>query len=143
MTALARLAITETLYYCFFAAFYTAAVLLVLLLLVSPAALWVGWQSFWQFCRASASFAAVLVAAGIPANIVFVAALRNRYYVTADPIVDWLPWAPSGDWVLDIGCGGHYLRGASAVTLRIAWAALAIPTWLASIWLYKRLHAGA
>jgi hypothetical protein len=110
----------------------TAVALLLLgtlFVLGSPLALWVGvWPALEAF-RSIAVFAAILVVCGIPANLVFVLALRDRYYVAADPIVDWLPWLPSGDWVLDVPCGGRYLEGASATTLRVAWALLAVPTW--------------
>jgi hypothetical protein len=32
---------------------------------------------------------------GIPANLIFVAAVRYRYYIPGDPLVDWLS-APQG-----------------------------------------------
>ena len=117
-----------------------AALLLgTLLIVASPLALWIGvWPALGAFSKI-AVVAGLIVACGIPANLVFVLAFRDRYYLAADPVVDWLPWIPSGDWILDAPCGGRYLGGASVITLRIAWALLAVPTWVLALFLYQRV----
>jgi hypothetical protein len=74
---------------------------------------------------------------GIPANSLFTGLLRGRAYVAADPLVDWIPWFPSGDWILDKGCGGRYLSGWSTWPLRAAWAVFALPTWLAGLSVFR------
>ena len=82
---------------------------------------------------------------GIPANALFTALMRYSAYVPRDALVDWLPFVPSGDWVVDFVCGGYYLPGASATTLAGVWAVLALPTWLfawhSSRRLRGRVHA--
>lgn len=120
-----------------------AVVLLGALLVVgSPLAFWVGvWPALDAFRRV-AVFAGILVLCGIPANLVFVLGLRDRYYVAADPIVDWMPWLPSGDWILDVPCGGRYLGAGSVTTLRTAWALLAVPTWGAALFIYRLAMTG-
>jgi len=119
-----------------------AAFLLGALVIVgSPLALWVGvWPALDAFSK-TAVFAAVVIVCGIPANLVFVLGLRDRYYLAADPVVDWLPWLPSGDWILDVPCGGRYLGGASATTLRVAWAMLAVPTWGSALLICRHVLA--
>jgi hypothetical protein len=123
----------ETLWY-LGASIAVGALLLGLAFIVgSPIAFWVGvWPALHAF-RTLALFAGLLVLCGVPSNLLFVMGLRDRYYVAGDPIVDWLPWVPSGDWILDRCCGGRYLDGASAMTLRLAWALLALPTWVAAL----------
>ena len=105
----------------------------------SPFAFWVGIWPALEVFRMLAVFAGILVLCGVPSNLIFVIALRGRYYVAADPIVDWLPWLPSGDWILDTACGGHYLDGASVATVRTAWAILALPTWVAAFLIMRQL----
>lgn len=120
-----------------------AALLLgTLFIVASPVAFWSGvWPALDAF-RRIATFAGILVVCGVPANLLFVLAFRDRYYVTADPIVDWMPWIPSGNWILDVTCGGHYLGGASVVTLRIAWALLAVPTCGSALFISRCIVAG-
>jgi hypothetical protein len=65
--------------------------------------------------------------------------MRERFYTDNDPLVDWLPWVPSGDWVVDVSCQGHYLGGASAWTLRLAWVVLAVPVWALAIAAFRRV----
>ena len=90
---------------------------------------------------------------GAPANALFVHVMHGRYYIPGDTIVDWLPWFPSGDWSVDPGAfGGRYLNGASARTVGLAWGALAVPVWTASVgaftairkrqYLQRWIHAG-
>ena len=74
---------------------------------------------------------------GIPANVIFVGALRYRYYVPGDPTVDWLPFIPSGGWIIDPAFGGRFINGGSARLLAAAWLVLAIPVWIVA-WRLQR-----
>jgi hypothetical protein len=76
---------------------------------------------------------------GWPANLLFVAAFRYHAYIPGDPVVDWLPFAPSGAWVVDPGFNGRFINGGSAEMLRLWWLVLAIPVWLAAIGLTGRI----
>jgi hypothetical protein len=129
----------ETCWYLLMGGALTAAGFGILLVLASPAVFMIGLERGAVLARHALVFVAVLFACGAPANAIFTLTMRDRYYYAADPFVDWLPWLPSGDWVLDIACGGHYLRGASAWTLHWAWLALAIPVWALSIWCFRWL----
>src|SRR4051794_3336080 len=82
---------------------------------------------------------AVALVVGIPANAIFVGGLRYRYYVPGDPIVDWLPFIPSGEWVVDTAMGGRFINGGSAQLLAAAWLVLAVPVWLVAWRLYRPL----
>ena len=84
---------------------------------------------------------AVALVVGIPANIIFVAAFRYRYYVPGDPTVDWLPFVPSGGWVIDPGFGGRFINGGSPQLLRVLWLVLAAPVWFIAWRLHCRLTA--
>jgi hypothetical protein len=122
----------ETLWYLGASLAVGALLLGVIFVVGSPIAFWVGVWPALEVFRRLALFAGLVVLLGVPCNLIFVVALRDRYYVAADPIVDWIPWLPSGNWILDEACGGHYLAGASVVTLRVAWALLAVPTWISA-----------
>lgn len=94
------------------------------------------------YVRAVLNFTSLLGVAllvGIPANALFVAVLRYRYYVPGDPTVDWLPFIPSGSWVIDPAFGGRFINGGSAELLTAGWLGLAIPVWLVAWQLHRRI----
>jgi energy-coupling factor transporter transmembrane protein EcfT len=86
-------------------------------------------------------FMLILFLCGAPANCLFTLTLRDRFYTDNDPLVDWLPWVPSGDWIIDIACQGHYLPGGSPWLLRIAWGVLALPVWIVAILIFRRVFS--
>ena len=43
---------------------------------------------------------------GAPANLVFTAVMRHHFYIPGDPLVDWLPFIPSGARLADEQFGG-------------------------------------
>jgi hypothetical protein len=131
----------ETYYYCLFGVPLTAVLLVVLLVAATPVILVWDVRAYARLARDAAVFALILVTCGIPANAAFVLLCRGRLYVPGDPIVDWLPWVPSGDWTIGRSDGGHYLPGGRASKLRIYWAVLAIPTWIVAWVLYETWHA--
>lgn len=109
---------------------------------------WVAFRGIRIFaarCLQSWVLLAFVFVLGIPANALFTALMRYSAYVPRDALVDWLPFVPSGDWVVDFVCGGYYLPGVSATTLASVWAVLALPTWLfawrSSRRLRGRVHA--
>jgi hypothetical protein len=75
---------------------------------------------------------------GVPANLVFIAYFRYHAYIPGDPVVDWVPFVPSGSWVIDPNFRGHFINGGSPELLRQAWVVLAVPVWALALWLTNR-----
>ena len=78
-------------------------------------------------------FNAFLLIWGCVGHDTFLAATYGKLYVSMDRVVDWFPFIPFGQWVLDQtlhGPRGYLIDGASLWQLRIIWAAVAIPVWL-------------
>jgi hypothetical protein len=92
-----------------------------------------------EAARRVAAFGAILFACGMPANVVYTIVLRGRFYTDNDPLVDWLPWLPSELHTIDFACQGRYLGGASAWTLNVAWALLAVPVWVCTLWIFRKV----
>jgi hypothetical protein len=130
MTAVIASAGWDTFCYLSMGGILTAVVSGALLALASPALLVMGLDRGATLARRALVFVAVLFACGAPANAIFCLTMRDRFYVAAEPVFDWLPWYPSGDWVLDVACGGHYLG---------AWLLLAIPVWAISVEIFRWL----
>jgi hypothetical protein len=127
----------ETYYYILFGVPATTAILGILLVAGTPTILVWSFKAYVSLAIDAAVFAFILFACGIPGNTLFVLVCRGRLYVPGDPIVDWLPWVPSGDWIVGKADGGRYLPGGSAARLRLCWTILAIPTWSLAWWLYR------
>ena len=89
--------------------------------------------SFPSVLRAFLIFNGSLLLWGCLGHYVFTAITYGRLYVSADRLVDWYPFIPFGQWVLDQSFGqqhGHLLGGASLWHLRLIWLAVAAPVWL-------------
>ena len=109
-------------------------------LVLVPLVAFRGFRIFAARCLQSWVLLAYVFVLGIPANALFTALMRHSAYVPRDALVDWLPFVPSGGWVVDFACGGYYLPGASATTLASVWAVLALPTWLLAWHSSRRLR---
>jgi hypothetical protein len=95
-----------------------------------------------RLLTAGRRLAMVCVAAfvlGAPASLAFTAAMRYHFYVPGDPIVDWLPFIPSGAWVIDPAFGGRFVNGGSPWLLRWAWLILAVPVWSGAVVVERHL----
>lgn len=128
--------------YFVFAGIFTAAVVVVIAVAAAPVAWWRGaqWYSSW-FARVCLLFASLYLC-GLPGHLMSAAFLRGRYYIAGDPLVDFLPFLLPGDWIIDPSMNGHYIQGATAVTLYPSWALMAVPTWAVSILLYRHWAKG-
>jgi hypothetical protein len=95
-----------------------------------------------QFAARLALFNMVLLFVGCAANSLWMALVYQRWYVSADTVVDFLPFVPFGRWVLDQEFGefrGRLLGSASLHRLQWAWLALSILTWGIAVVAYRRL----
>jgi hypothetical protein len=134
-----RRVVEESVGYLVFGGMATAVALLLAVLFVCPVAVGRGVRWWGRLTRRLSIFVCVLFLCGLPANVAFTLFMRERFYTDNDPILDWLPWIPSGDWIIDWACQGHYLNGASAWTLRLVWLILAVPVWSLTIIAFRAL----
>lgn len=99
----------------------------------------IGLHRAWIWARGPSLAIVLAWLCGLPANLVFIAAFRYHWYVPGDPLVDWVPFFPSGGWVIDEAFGGRFINGGSPRLLAWSWAVLAVPVWWAAIKLKNRL----
>jgi hypothetical protein len=129
----------DMLMYLIFAGLMQAALTVGIAILSTPLLLPRGWPAYRAFVTRVLLFSALLYAWGCLGDGLFVAAFRDRIYVNLDPVGDFVPWFPSTGYMVDTACGGHPINGATWNTLRLAWAVVAVPVWLAAFWSYARL----
>lgn len=91
-----------------------------------------------QAVRVFLAFNLFLLFWGCIGHYAFLSHTYGKMYVSVDRLVDWYPFIPFGQWVLDQGFGGEFrgklLGTATLWDLRLLWLAFAIPVWLLS-WL--------
>ena len=109
------------------------------LLLGAPLLLPKGWRTYRAFAGRILLFGILLYTWGCLGDGLFVSIFRDRIYFNRDPIGDFVPWIPSTRYMVDTACGGHPINGATWNTLRLAWAAVAVPVWAAAFWSYGRV----
>ena len=89
--------------------------------------------SFSRLLRAYLVFNAFLLFWGCFGHYAFHSITFGRLYVSADRVVDWFPFIPFGQWVLDQSLGqqrGHLIGTATLWQLRLIRLAVAAPVWL-------------
>ena len=71
---------------------------------------------------------------GCLGHYVFLSLTFEKSYISIDRLVDWYPFIPFGQWVLDQGFGGewhgHLIGSATLSQLRLVWLSIALPVWL-------------
>ena len=120
---------TELAFYGLVASLLTGAVMGAILLVALAASRLFGSPRAFAVGRRLAPMCVAALVLGAPANLVFTAVMRYRFYVPGDPLVDWLPFIPSGAWLIDPQFGGRFLAGGSPDLLFWGWLALAVPVW--------------
>jgi hypothetical protein len=120
--------------YLFFGGIASLAALAALLTLTFLSSVALGARRAVSLAKQVSVFALVLFAWGLPANVGFTLVMRGRFYADHDPLVDWLPWFPSGSWIIDWSCGGQYLGGGTAWMIAAAWVVFALPVWALALW---------
>jgi hypothetical protein len=99
-----------------------------------------GWRDYRRLVGRSLVFGSVFLVAGCIDNSVFMLVAYERMYVSRDTVVDFFPFIPFGQWVLDsefAGRRGQLLNGASLRQIQLLWAAIAAPVWCSTIWFYR------
>jgi hypothetical protein len=94
-------------------------------------AVWVHGLQSW-FC-----FNIFLLIFGCLGNLLWHSLTWQKLYVSVDRVVDFLPFIPFGQWVLDQNLGverGRLLNDTSLWTLRFIWASIAAPVWTLAFW---------
>jgi hypothetical protein len=105
---------------------------------ITPFAFRYGWSRIWRLAARVLLFSACLYICGCLGDGVFVALFNNILYSKPDSIGDFVPWLPSLQWIVEPGLGGHLTPGVSSATVMEAWAAVALPVWLAAVWCYSK-----
>ena len=125
--------------YVFFGGIASAVALVVVESSILASGWLIGWPSALAISGRVFVGGVVLFVVGMPASVIYSAVVRDRVFTDNDPIVDWLPWIPSGGWIIDRACQGRYLPGGAPWMLTAAWAVLALPVWMVTIWLVPHL----
>ena len=118
-----------------------ALVLLSAVVALAGIPLW-GWRHYVATTRRVAAFSLILWVVGCVGNSLFMVLAYERLYVSADTLVDFIPFIPFGQWVLDHQFGqleGRLLNGAYLWHLQALWACVSALVWVTAIAVHRRL----
>ena len=124
---------TESVFYLMAAGFVQSLGALLIAPFFFPIARRLNDTSFPRLLRAYLIFNGFLLFWGCFGHYLFYSVTFGRLYVSADRVVDWFPFIPFGQWVLDQSFGqqhGHLIGTATLWQLRLIWLAVAVPVWL-------------
>jgi hypothetical protein len=124
--------------YLLFIGMVQGALTLCAVVLTAPYAFWRGWAGYWHVAAKVVLFSVCLYLSGCLGDGVFVAMFHHVLYSNYDSIGDFVPWLPSVRWIVKPGLGGHLLDDVKPITLRAAWAAVAFPVWLVTVWCFSK-----
>jgi predicted membrane protein len=88
-----------------------------------------------------ALFLGLLFAWGAVAGSIWWWALAPRWYVRADPIVEYVAILPFGEWAIDEMCGAYLLPGVTMQGLRLRWLLMSLPVWGLAWWCYRWIRS--
>jgi len=86
-------------------------------------------------------FSVLLLLSGAIANAVWMGLVYNRLYFSQDTVVDFFPFIPFGQWVLDVKWGdetGALLGGTSLWHVQVVWLLFALIAWGSAALAYRR-----
>jgi hypothetical protein len=90
-------------------------------------------KTYSELFRAYVLFNVFLLLWGCLGHYVFLYLTYEKGYISVDRLVDWYPFIPFGQWVLDQGFGGdwhgHLIGSTTLAQLRLVWFAIALPVW--------------
>jgi hypothetical protein len=123
--------------------FVQAMLSLGILLLLIPIGFIKGWVLYSKFLLHIILFNVSLLFFGCIGNSIWMLLTYNKLYVSADTVVDYFPFYPFGQWVLDQTFGsfrGNLLGSGSVSQLQIIWVAITSFVWSSAIAVHIRLR---
>ncbi len=123
----------ESFYYVLFAGGVQCVGALLIAAIYFPLAIHFTGSSFTQLLWPYLLFNLFLLFWGCLGHYAFIWLTFDKLYFSADRVVDWYPFIPFGQWVLDQTLGpirGYLIDGATLWQLRLIWGAVALPVWL-------------
>jgi hypothetical protein len=87
-------------------------------------------------------FSVLLLLTGTILNAAWMTLVYRRFYYSQDTIVDWFPFIPFGQWVLNVTWGnktGGLLGGAELWHLQALWLLFTVLAWSTAIFGYRRI----
>lgn len=90
-------------------------------------------RSFTELLRPYLLFNVFLLFWGCLGHFAFHSLTFGKLYYSADRVVDWFPFIPFGQWILNQTLGterSYLIDGATLGHLRMIWLAIAMPVWL-------------
>jgi hypothetical protein len=138
----------ESFFYCCVAGFLQLCAILLFATVALPLMVLRNWRTYLRTVGLFCLFNAFLLAWGSIGNYLWLSLTWQKLYFSMDRVVDWFPYIPFGQWVLDQEYGGEtgrLLNGATMGQLRFIWAAIATAVWALSgfscgvtIWIARR-----
>lgn len=129
--------LTDVICYLMIMGMLQGVLLLAAIVLLLPMVLLKHGSSFYKhFVCHAAIFNILFLIFGCLGNSAWMLLTYNRLYVSADTVVDYFPFYPFGQWILDVTFGdfkGHLIGPGTIVNLRIIWAAITCFVWSATI----------
>ena len=116
----------ETIFYCLFAGFFfiLAYVIISGCMLISIPR--IGITTYLRSIKRVFLFLLILFGYGALGNLVWVFSFYKRFYVSGDPVTDFIPIVPFGWWAIDVSMGGGApkQRPDVAFAVDMAWGGL-------------------
>lgn len=133
--------------YLVFTGFFQLLLLIVAALLSLPVLFLRGRGKYLRMQGRLATFAAMLLLFGCLANSIWMITVFDHYYQSRDVVVDFFPFLPFGQDVLDRewnGRTGFLIGGTTLSQLRLMWLGFALPVWVLTVlvyrWVFHRPH---
>lgn len=115
---------------------------LLLALLLAPVAFVRSPDRYLSLIERAGLFSALLLLSGAILNSAWMMLVYERFYYSQDTVVDWFPFIPFGQWVLDVRWGdetGALLGGAELWHLQGLWLLFAVLAWGTAALGYRRI----
>jgi len=115
-------------------------VFLLLVLLLTPVAFRSS-SLYFSLIERLGLFSVLLLLSGAIVNAAWMGLVYNRLYFSQDTVLDFIPFIPFGQWVLDVKWGdetGALLGGASLWHLQVVWFLFALVAWSSAALAYRR-----
>lgn len=117
-------------------------IFLLIALLLAPLAFVRSPARYGSLIERLALFSGLLLFVGALCNVAWMELVYRRFYFSQDTVVDFLPFLPFGQWVLEVewaGQPGGLLNGAALWHLQALWLLFAVLAWGATALAYRRM----